>query len=190
MLLVTECYENRDKLRPYGPLKLFETTELVESTSSEHSGLSNADLAVLSNLSGNCEVTLNDAAHFSPAHSMTEPNMEALCETNGDLNDSDEDTTNSCAESEKCTHTHNDKVIRADVDQVNSTKTSTPPKEINFIPHLQSSTICTEQSSFNGPSTRSTNLLMEENGLEVAYDRNSVNNGGGMVKIQCEKCPA
>ncbi len=139
--------------------------------------------------SGNCEVTLNDAAHFSPAHSMTVPNMEVLCVTNGDLNDSDEVTTN-CAKSEKCTHTQNIRVIHPDVDQVNSTKTKTPPEESNFIPHLQSSTICAVQSSFNGPSTRSTNLLMEDNGLEVAYDRNSVNNGGGMVKIQCEKCPA
>ncbi|KAL9961095.1 hypothetical protein ACROYT_G029977 [Oculina patagonica] len=164
----------------------FDPTELVESTSGEDSGLSNADLVVSS---GNCEVTLNDAAHFSAAHLMTEPNMEALRMTNGDLNDSDEVTTN-CAESEKCTHTHNDKVIHADVDQLNSTKASTLPKESNFIPHLQSSTICAEQSSFNGPSTCSTNLLMEDNGLEVAYDRNSVNNGGGMVKIQCEKCPA
>ncbi|KAL9961113.1 hypothetical protein ACROYT_G030002 [Oculina patagonica] len=132
MLLVAECYKNRDKLRPYGPLKL------------------------------------------------------VLCVTNGDSNDSDEVTLN-CAESEKYTHTLNDKCIHTDVDQVNSTKTSTPPKEINFIPHLQSSTIC---ASFNGPSTRSTNLLMEKNGLEVAYDTNYVNNGGGMVKIQCEKCPA
>ncbi|KAL9961106.1 hypothetical protein ACROYT_G029992 [Oculina patagonica] len=146
MLLVAECYENRDKLRPYEPLKL------------------------------GCRLNLG-------------PNLQVLCVTNGDSNDSDEVTSN-CAESEKYTHTLNDKCIHTDVDQVNSTKTSTPPKEINFIPHLQSSTICAEQSSFNGPSTRSTNLLMEKNGLEVAYDTNSVNNGGGMVKIQCEKCPA
>ncbi|KAL9961099.1 hypothetical protein ACROYT_G029983 [Oculina patagonica] len=207
MLLVAECYENRDKLRPYGPLKLvcrlnldpilqfLETfgfapvflLDLLDVLATQWPNEKCArtvfwiqslgyksDLAVLS---VNCEVTLNDAAHFSPAHSMTEPNMEALCETNGDLNDSDEITIN-CAESEKCTHTQNDKVIRADVDQVNSTKTSTPPKEINFIPYLQSSSNCAEQSSFNGPCTRSTNLLMEDNGLEVAYDRNSVNNGG------------
>ncbi|KAL9961123.1 hypothetical protein ACROYT_G030014 [Oculina patagonica] len=48
---------------------------------------------------------------------MTELNMEALCVTNGDLNDSDEVTTN-CADSEKCTHTQNNKVIHADVDQL------------------------------------------------------------------------
>lgn len=161
--------------------------ELVEGASSEdNDGLSNAESTVPS---GNCEISLDDTADFSHGHSATDPNLEVLCSSNGDLHDSDEATTK-CNESEKCTDTvQKDNLRNLAKDQVHSMKTSTP-REDSLIPHLQSNTICAEQSNFTGQSTHSTNLLMEENGLEVAYDRNSVNNGGGMVKIQCEKCPA
>lgn len=148
--------------------------EMVEAASGENSSLSIVDSAVSS---GNCEV-------ISSAHSTRDPSLEVTCMTNGDVHDSDEVTTES-AQSEKCSHTQKDKLKYPD----DSTKTNTL-KEGTFIPQLQSSTICAEQSSFAGPSARNTNLLMAENGLEVAYDRNSVNNGGGMVKMQFEKCPA
>ena len=157
--------------------------ELVEGASSKDSGLSNTDSTVPSG------ICLDDTADPSHGNSVTDPNLEVLCSSNGDLHDSDEATTK-CNGSEKCTDTvQKDNLRNLAKDQVHSMKTSTP-REDSLIPHLQSNTICAEQSNFTGQPTHNTNLLMEGNGLEVAYDRHSVSNGGGMVKMQCEKCPA
>lgn len=163
------------------------TVDLEDAASGGNSDLSDAKPAVSSK---NIEVSLDDTEHFSPAHLTTEPNTEVLCLPNGDLHDSNEVLTE-CVESENC-HTKEDKLMHSETDQVFSEKTSTAPKEntCSFMPLVQSNTVCPEQSSFSGSSSRSTNLLIEENGLEVAYDRNSINEGGGLVKIQCEKCPA
>lgn len=160
--------------------------ELEEAASSESSALCTPEPAVVG---GNCEASLDEATSHSPAHTTNEPNSEVLCAVNEDLHGSD-DILSNCVENEKCNHVREDKLEYPVNNQMHSAKTGTPAKEGNLVPHLQSNTICTEHSSFTSSSTRSTNLLMEENGLEVAYDRNSLNESGGIAKIQCEKCPA
>lgn len=159
--------------------------DLEEETSAVNSDLSNAKPAALSH-----EVSSDDTGHISPADSFTESNTEGLCLPNGDRHESNEVLTKR-VESENC-RSKEDKLMYPEMEQVHSEKTNSAPKDnsCSFMPLVQSNTICPEQSSFASSSSRSANILIEENGLEAVYDRNSMNEGGGMVKIQCEKCPA
>ena len=161
------------------------TVDLKEEASAVNSDLSNAKPAALS-----LEVSSDDTGDISPADSSTEPNTEGLCLPNGDRHESNEVLTK-CVESENC-RSKEDKLMYPETDQVHSEKTNSAPKDnsCSFMPLVQSNTICPEQSGFTSSSSRSTTILIEENGLEAVYDRNSINEGGSMVKIQCEKCPA
>ena len=163
------------------------TVNLEEAASAVNSDLSNAKPAVSNE---NHEVSSDDTGHISLAHSFTEPNTEGLCLPNGDPHELNEVLTK-CVESENCC-SKEDKLMYPETDQVHSEKTNSAPKDntCSFTPPVQSNTVCPEQPSFSGSSSHCTNLLIEENGLEAVYDRHSINEGGGMVKIQCEKCPA
>ena len=162
------------------------TVDLEEATSVVNSDLSNAEPAVSNE---NDEVSSDDTEHISPAHSFTEPNTEGSCLSNGDQHEPNEVLTKG-VESENC-RSKEDKLMCPETDQVHSEKTNSGPKDntSSFTPLLPNNTICSEQPSFSGSSSHSTNRLIEENGFEAVYDRNSINEGG-IVKIQCEKCPA
>ena len=161
------------------------TVDEEEAASAVNSDLSNAKPAALSN-----EINSDDTGHISPADSFTEPNTEGLCLPNGGWHESNDVLTKS-VESENC-RSKEDKLMYPETDQVHSERTNSAPKDnsCSFIPLVHSNAICPEQSSFASSSSRSANILIDENGLEAVYDRNSMNEGGGMVKIQCEKCPA
>ena len=164
-----------------------ETVDLEDTASCGNDDHSNAKPVVSYE---NLEVSSDDTGNFNPAHSTTEPSTEGLCLPNGDLRESNEVSTK-CVDSENC-HSKEDKLMYPETDQRHCGKTGSAPKEntCSFMPLVQSNTICPEQSSFASSSCCGTNLLIEENGLEAVYDRNSINEGGGMVKVQCEKCPA
>ena len=161
------------------------TVDLEEAASAVTSDLSNAKPAASSH-----EVSSDDRGHVSPADSFSEPNTVGFCLPNGDRHESNEVLTK-CVESENC-RSKEDKPMYPETEEVHSEKINSVPKDnsCNFMPLVQSNTICPEQSSFASSSSRSANILIEENGLEAVYDRNSMNEGGGMVKMQCEKCPA
>lgn len=58
-------------------------------------------------------------------------------------------------------------------------------RESSLVTELQNHPCFTNSSPCNS------SLLVDENNLDVAFDRNSLNeSGSGMVKIHCEKCPA
>ena len=163
------------------------TVDLREAASAVISDISNAKPAVSNEKH---EVSSDDTGHISPAHSITEPYTEGLCLPNGDGHESHE-VSPKCVESEN-SRLKEDKLMYPETDLVHSEKTSSAPKDnmCSLMPLVQNNTVCPEQSSFVSSSSRSTNLLIEENGLEAVYDRNSINEGGCMVKIPCEKCPA
>ena len=162
------------------------TVDLEGATSVVNSDLSNAEPAVSNENHG---VSSDDTEHISATHSFTEPNTGGLCLSNGDQHESNEVSTK-CVESENC-RSKEDKLMYPETDQVHSEKTNSGPKDntCSFMPLVPNNTICSEQPSFPGSSSHSTNRLIEENGFEAVYDRNSINEGG-IVKIQCEKCPA
>ena len=140
--------------------------------------------------SGNSDVAVNEEANIHiPIHTTNGPSQENLSAKNDDLCDADEAITN-CSEIQNCNHVMEEKLELPANDQVHTAKTSIAPKENTFIPHLQSNTSCTEQACLNSSSTHSANLLLEQNGLEAAYDKTSLNDGHSIGKIQCEKCPA
>ena len=161
------------------------TVDLEEVASAVTSDLSNAKPAASRH-----EVSSDDTGHVSPADSFSEPNTVGLCLPNGDRHESNEVLTKR-VESENC-RSKEDKPMYPDTKEIHSEKINSAPKDnsCNFMPLVQSNTICPEQSSFASSSSRSANILIEENGLEAVYDSNSMNEGGGMVKMQCEKCPA
>ena len=162
------------------------TEDREEAASAVTSDLSNAKPAASSH-----EVSVDDTGHVSPADSFSEPNTVGLCLPNGDRHESNEVLTN-CVDSENW-RSKEDKLMYPETDdEVHSEKTNSAPKDnsCSFMPLVQSNTICSEQSSFASSSSRSANILIEENVLETVYDRNSMNEGSGMVKMQCEKCPA
>ena len=161
------------------------TVDLGEATSAVNSDLSNAEPAVSNE---NHEVSLDDTEHINVAHSFSEPNTEGLGLPNGDEHESNEVLTKS-VESENCRS--KDKLMYPETDLVYSEKTNSIPKDntCSFMPLVSNNTICPEQPIFPASSSHSTNRVIEENVLEAVYDRTSINEGG-LVKIQCEKCPA
>ena len=60
----------------------------------------------------------------------------------------------------------------------------------NISTPLSHNSTSTEHPNFTSPSPHSPKLSSEQNCLESAYDKNPLNDGHNIVKIQYEKCPA
>lgn len=57
-------------------------------------------------------------------------------------------------------------------------------KQCNAVPEVQSPSSC------RASSPHSSNKLVDGNNLDGTFERNSLNEGGTIVKLHCEKCPA
>jgi len=132
---------------------------------------------------GNCKANAAETALYDSGNSFHESNSE-VCDNSRPVNEDalvlDEAVTNS-VENFKVSDVNEEKINPAD----NQQKTENIPKDSSCVSVLQN------HSSFSDSSPRNSSLLLDENGLEAtAYDRNSLGDGGRMVKMQCEKCPA
>lgn len=132
---------------------------------------------------GNCKANAAETALYDSANSFHESNSE-VCDNSRPVNEDalvlDEAVTNS-VENFKVSDVNEEKINPAD----NQQKTENIPKDSSCVSVIQN------HSSFSDSSPRNSSLLLDENGLEAtAYDRNSLGDGGRMVKMQCEKCPA
>ena len=118
----------------------------------------------------NCEANSAESANHNPVTSCNEHFSEIcdnVCPVNEDMHDLDEPMINS-VEIGKGSPTQNGGV---------TSKESYVPELINC-------------SNFTGSSQHGSGLLVDENGLDTAYDRNSLNEGGNVMNVHCEKCPA
>ena len=148
-----------------------------ECTSDENSAL---ETQPASDDTCNCEANSGESANRNPITSSNEHFSEicdSLCPVNEDMHGLDEPMINpveNCKGSPK-----EEQIIHSDNTQngaVNS-KESCVPELINC-------------SNFTGSSQHGSSLLVDENGLDTAYDRNALNEGGNIVNVHCEKCPA
>ena len=150
-----------------------------ECPSNENSAL---ETQPASNDTCNGDENSGESASRNPLTSSNEPFSEVtdvlhICPVNEDMHGLDETKTNAV---------ENDKGSPKEEQIILSDKTQNDgviSKE-NCIPELIN---C---SNFTGSSPHGSSLLVDENGLDTAYDRNSLNEGANMVNVHCEKCPA
>ena len=148
-----------------------------ECTSDENSAL---ETQPASDDTCNCEANSGESSIRNPATSSNEHFSEicdGLCPVNEDMHGLGEPMTNSVENGKGSPK--EEQIIHSDNTQNGgvTSKESCIPELINC-------------SHFTGSSQHGSSLLVDENGLDTAYDRNSLNEGGNIVNVHCEKCPA
>lgn len=157
---------------------LEKTDQQADAASDENSVLDTK--AVVSDSTCNCQTNSGDSANSSNEPHSEVPDVRHP--NNEDAHVLVEAMTNS-VENNKGSHVSDEKITHS-VDHQMHSKAGIIPKESGFFPDLQN------HSSFRSSSPCNSGLLLDENGLEDAFDRNSLNEGGSLVKMQYEKCPA
>ena len=96
-----------------------------------------------------------------------------------------DETMSNCIENDKGVEGGEEKVTCSNNNQMDSNcNVEITPKEGSYIQDVQN------HSNFTSSSSHNSSLLLDESGLETTFDRNSLNEGGSLMKVQCEKCPA
>lgn len=128
----------------------------------------------------NCEANSAESANRNHVTSSNEHFSEicdGLCPVNEDVHGLDEPMINSVENGKGSPK--EEQIIHSE-----NTQNGEVTSKESCIPELIN---C---SNFTGSSQHGSGLLVDGNGLETAYDRNSLNESGNIVNVHCEKCPA
>lgn len=176
----TESAENLNSLVPGTDENVsnVERVELEKSASSEIS----TDPAVAS---GNSDIFVDGEENHKLTYTLNEPTGVSVVVDN--LCDSGEVVAN-CSDVENFSHVKEEKQR---IGQMLSKSEQTDiTSQDNISTLLSHNSTSTEHPNFTSPSPHSPKLSSEQNCLESAYDKNPLNDGHNIVKIQYEKCPA
>lgn len=180
----TESAENLNSLVPGTDENVsnVERVELEKSASSEIS----TDPAVAS---GNSDINVDGEENHKLTNTLNEPTGVSVVSSapSDNLCDSGEVVAN-CSDVENFSHIKEEKQ-RIGQMLSKSEKTDITSQD-NICTPLSHNSTSTEHPNFTSPSPHSPKLSSEQNCLESAYDKNPLNDGHNIVKIQYEKCPA
>ncbi|XP_066023112.1 uncharacterized protein [Pocillopora verrucosa] len=180
----TESAENLNGLVPGTDENVsnVERVELEKSASSEIS----TDPAVAS---GNSDINVGGEENHKLTNTLNEPTGVSVVSSapSDNLCDSGEVVAN-CSDVENFSHVKEEKQ-RIGQMLSKSEKTDITSQD-NISTPLSHNSTSTEHPNFTSPSPHSPKLSSEQNCLESAYDKNPLNDGHNIVKIQYEKCPA